>query len=167
VFIIFPAKVFVLYCLFVSTMVKPFVKFSYADQRLTLANKKLVQAYVLFLVKRETGVSCRLQYVFCSDSYLHQINLSFLQHDDYTDIITFDLSENRERVIEGEIYISIDRVRENSEQFNTSFEEEILRVIFHGALHLCGYKDKSVKEKAIMRRKEDFYINEFFAKGST
>lgn len=142
-------------------MVKPYVKFNYVDQHLKLKNKRKVQSFVISLVEDELGIPCQLQYVFCNDIYLHQMNLSFLQHDDYTDIITFDLSEHREELIEGEIYISVERVSENSKKFDTTFEEELLRVIFHGALHLCGYSDKMKRDKAIMREKEDFYISRF------
>ncbi|CAN5255505.1 rRNA maturation RNase YbeY [soil metagenome] len=101
----------------------------------------------------------KVNYIFCSDDYLLHINKAFLQHDYYTDIITFDLSEKK--LIIGEIYISIDRVRENAEVNKASFKEEILRVIFHGALHLCGYNDKTKSEVLTMRQKERFYIDLF------
>jgi rRNA maturation RNase YbeY len=92
---------------------------------------------------------------------LLQINQSFLGHDDFTDIITFDFSEHNNRHIEGEIYISIDRVVENAMHLGLAFEEEILRVIFHGALHLCGFMDKTEAERAVMTAKEDFYLQMF------
>jgi rRNA maturation RNase YbeY len=142
-------------------MVKSSVRFGYADKRLPMKEKRAVQHFVAELVKRETGKACTLQYVFCSDTYLYGINVSFLNHDDYTDIITFDLSEHRDTMIEGEIYISVDRVMENGEKLGTGFDAEILRVIFHGALHLCGYKDKTKADKATMRSKEDEYLRLF------
>jgi probable rRNA maturation factor len=98
-----------------------------------------------------------LNYIFCSDEYLHKINLEYLDHDTYTDIITFDNSEE-ESIIEGDIFISIERVKENSFTLNTVFEEELKRVIVHGLLHLCGYDDHSLEDKAEMRRLESEYI---------
>jgi rRNA maturation RNase YbeY len=102
----------------------------------------------------------RLDYVFCSDSYLLNINRKFLCHDYFTDIISFDLSEGQELL--GEIYISIDRVRENSKEYETSVKNEIHRVVFHGALHLCGYKDKKMADKLEMSRLEDYYLKRYF-----
>jgi len=142
-------------------MVKPWVRFSYADRRFTLKGKRLLQSFVVDLVKAERNIPCRLQYVFCSDEYLHGINVSFLEHDDYTDIITFDLSIDSNSLIEGEIYVSVDRVVANAEEFVVSFEEEILRVIFHGALHLCGFGDKSEVDRIQMRAKENEYLLKF------
>lgn len=142
-------------------MEKPFVRFGYADRKLMLKNKRLVQFFLADLVKREANRFCQLQYVFCSDEYLHQMNVSFLQHDDYTDIITFDLSDSPEQIMKGEIYISADRVTANAAELGVLFEQEMLRVIFHGALHLCGYGDKTKAAKLMMRSREDFYLKEF------
>lgn len=142
-------------------MVKSSVRFGYADRPLSLQGKRRVQAFVANLVWAEVQKPCVLQYVFCSDEYLHGINVSFLQHDDYTDIITFDLSEDPSTLIEGEIYISVDRLSANALELGVPFEQEALRVIFHGALHLCGYTDKSKAKKAEMRRKEDEYLAKF------
>ncbi|WP_315819080.1 rRNA maturation RNase YbeY [Paraflavitalea speifideaquila] len=89
-----------------------------------------------------------------------EINRQYLQHDYFTDIITFNLSSHPAPVI-GEIYISIDRVRDNAQQFSTTFRDELHRVIFHGALHLCGYKDKTAKEEKLMRAKEDEYLTRY------
>jgi rRNA maturation RNase YbeY len=139
-------------------MVKSSVRFGYAGRALPIKGKRALQLFVADLMLKETGKPCNLQYVFCSDEYLHAMNVSFLQHDTYTDIITFDLSEPPKTLIEGELYISVDRVRDNGEKLGTGFEAEILRVIFHGALHLCGYTDKSKAAKAIMRSKEDEYL---------
>lgn len=142
-------------------MVKSSVRFGYADRSLSLKGKRQVQDFVANLVWREAGKPCQLQYVFCSDEYLHGINVSFLQHDDYTDIITFDLSEQPENLVEGEIYISVDRVAANALELKVPFEQEMLRVIFHGSLHLCGFTDKTKVRKAQMRAKEDEYISLF------
>ena len=104
----------------------------------------------------------RLDYLFCSDSYLLEINRKFLNHDFYTDILTFDLSNNPKLTI-GEIYISVDRVKENAMELSNSFKEEIHRVIFHGALHLCGYKDKLKADILIMRQMENRYLAKYLA----
>lgn len=95
-----------------------------------------------------------LNYIFCSDKYLHEININYLEHDTYTDIITFDNSDE-EGVIAGDIFISIDRVKENAENLATGFENELHRVIAHGLLHLLGYDDKSEELRAEMRKTED------------
>jgi probable rRNA maturation factor len=102
----------------------------------------------------------RLDYVFCADQELLEINRAYLGHDYYTDVITFDLS-SKSGPIHAEIYISVDRVKENAGLFNVSQSEEFTRVILHGALHLCGYRDKSKSEQQLMRRKEDFYLTRF------
>lgn len=94
-----------------------------------------------------------IAYIFCSDEKILEINKQYLQHDYYTDIITFDYSE--EGLISGDIFISLDTVRSNSEKFNTNYAEELYRVIIHGILHLCGYKDKTPEEEKAMREKEE------------
>jgi rRNA maturation RNase YbeY len=103
-----------------------------------------------------------VNYIFCSDRYLLKINQTFLKHDYYTDIISFDLSPGK--MTQGEIFISIDRVRENAANFESSFKEELHRVIFHGALHLCGLNDKTENEKSKMRRMEEKYLKKYFGK---
>lgn len=97
--------------------------------------------------------------IFCSDDYLLDLNKKFLSHDFYTDIITFD--NCTDKIISGDLFISIDRVRENSNTYSSSFEEELHRVIVHGVLHLLGYKDKTKAQSKIMREKESFYLNLF------
>lgn len=100
-----------------------------------------------------------LNYVFCTDEYLLDINIQHLNHDSYTDIITFDFSSDTSLpIIDAEIYISVDRVRENATKFDKTLPNELSRVLTHGILHLCGYKDKSSSEQKIMREKEDYYI---------
>lgn len=94
-----------------------------------------------------------LTYIFCSDEKILEINNEYLQHDYYTDIITFDYTE--EDTVSGDIFISLDTVRSNSEQFHTQYDEELLRVIIHGVLHLCGVNDKTEEEEAQMRKEED------------
>ncbi len=97
-----------------------------------------------------------INYIFCSDNFLHKLNVDYLSHDTFTDIITFDYSEDNE--LSADIFISIDRVNDNALKFEKSFQNELRRVMVHGILHLCGYKDKSSEEQATMRGKEDFYL---------
>lgn len=108
-------------------------------------------------IQSENYTLNHLNYIFCSDEYLYQINVDYLDHDYYTDIITFDNSESPNK-IEGDLFISIDRIRDNAVQLNTSFDSELKRVIIHGLLHLLGYNDKSEDQQKEMRLKEDEYI---------
>lgn len=133
----------------------------YILQPFTLKNRTLLKKFLVRLFKKEGVKLAGLSYVFCSDSYLLNINQQYLKHDDYTDIITFPLSDGPEGIT-GEIYISVDRVRENAQTFGTTFTKELHRVIFHGALHLCGYKDKSPKDKKAMTQAEDRSLQSFF-----
>jgi probable rRNA maturation factor len=100
-----------------------------------------------------------IDYIFVTDEELLELNRSVLQHDFYTDIITFDYTEKKE--LEGEIYISIDRIKENANIYNQEFHVELLRVIIHGLLHMVGYNDKTKIQKTKMRQKEDFYLNKY------
>lgn len=136
------------------------ITFRYADRQLNITHKTAIRAFIETLFKKEKKKLGGINYVFCSDEYLLDINRSFLQHDYYTDIITFGLSAPGEP-IEAEIYISIDRVKDNAKQLGISFRDEMLRVVFHGALHLCGYRDKKKAEIALMRKKEDQYLRSF------
>ena len=124
---------------------------------ISLRDRTRLKAFLRLLFKREKVKLADLQYVFCSDDRLLEINKQFLNHDYYTDIITFHLS-GASQPINAEIYISVDRVRENAREFNSSVQMELHRVIFHGALHLCGYKDKTRKNQAEMRKMEDKYL---------
>ena len=135
------------------------IYFHYADRKLTIPGKNKIKQGVLYLFKKEKIPVDKLNYIFCSDKYLLQINKQFLNHDFYTDIITFDLSETNKII--GEIYISLDRVKDYAIQNGVPFKEELVRVVFHGALHLCGYKDKRKIEIQTMRVKEDYYIKAF------
>ncbi len=114
------------------------------------------------IFKKENRKLNNLSVVFCSDSYLLKINQTYLHHDYYTDIITFNLSQAGSDAIDGEIYISIDRVRDNAKALQVTIKQELHRVIFHGSLHLCGYKDKKPADIALMRKKEDYYLNSYF-----
>ncbi|MBX9732760.1 MAG: rRNA maturation RNase YbeY [Chitinophagaceae bacterium] len=137
------------------------VYFHYADARPAFPNKKLLRVFIPRIFKKEGKKLESLAFVFCSDAYLLEINKQFLDHDYYTDIISFDLSEPKSGFISGEIYISSERVRENAREMGLSFGEEMTRVLFHGALHLCGYRDKKKSEIAQMRAKEDEFLKLF------
>lgn len=123
----------------------------------SLKTKAAVTKCVKALVKQELREIGDITFVFCDDNYLHKINLEFLDHDTYTDIITFDYSVGNELI--SEIYISIDRVEENAKKYSQTFDNEIHRVMIHGVLHLCGYKDKLAEDKQIMRDKENHYLS--------
>jgi probable rRNA maturation factor len=141
--------------------ISPRIQFNNADVDLALKQKRKLKQFIQFIFKNEHRAATHVNYVFCSDEYLLKINQDFLSHDDYTDIITFNLAEADEPVI-GEIYISIDRVQENAERFAVPTYNELLRVMFHGVLHLCGYQDKSSRQKQLMKQMEDFYLAKFF-----
>lgn len=113
--------------------------------------------WLVTIAKTEEVQIKKINYIFCSDQYLLQINQDYLQHDYYTDIITFDLSETEQIV--SDIYISTDRVKDNAIQLNTNLTEETLRVIAHGLLHLIGYNDKTQEQASIMRKKEEACIS--------
>lgn len=100
-----------------------------------------------------------LSIVFVSDEYLYELNLKYLNHDYYTDIITFDYSTNSSKAINGELYISIDRAKDNAKKINVTVQAEVKRLIIHGLLHLCGYEDANTQAKQAMTQKEDFYLN--------
>lgn len=132
------------------------ITFHSEDVDFHLVNEKQIIKWLQNTIKNEGRTVSELSYIFCSDDYLHKMNLEYLNHDTYTDIITFDYTEGS--VVGGDIFISIDRVKENALKFKTEFVNELSRVIVHGVLHLVGYKDKTTKEKGLMRSKEDFYL---------
>ena len=136
------------------------ISFNKADKNATLANRTALKAFIEKAIKKEGLHIETLQYIFCSDKYILGINKSYLQHDYYTDIISFDLSETKGKLI-GEVYISIDRVKDNAKTHKTSLKEELLRVIFHGALHFCGYKDKKPADIKKMRAQEDKWLKSY------
>ncbi len=129
------------------------IQFFTHEIKFQLKNKTKLKLWIAGAFKQYKKNLNSITYVFCSDEYLLEINQGFLQHDFYTDIITFDYSTKNE--IESEIYISIDRVKENANTLKITFEEELNRVMIHGILHLCGCKDKTKKDKADMRLAED------------
>jgi probable rRNA maturation factor len=120
-------------------------------------NKAKLREWLKATVIAEGYTLSELNYIFCSDTYLLAMNQQYLDHDTYTDVITFDNSELAD-VIVGDIFISIDRIRENAAQFSGNETDELHRVMIHGALHLLGYKDKSKADKSLMTEKENFYL---------
>lgn len=121
------------------------------------SDKNLIINWLNLSLKKEKKISGELNFIFCSDKYLLKINQEYLNHDYYTDIITFDYTQKN--LVSGDIYISIDRVKENATTYQVSFQNELLRVIIHGVLHLCGYKDKTRADARLMREKEDYYLS--------
>ena len=134
------------------------IHFFYEDIDFRFSPIRRTKSWLREVITRESSELGELNYVFCSDAFLIDINKRYLNHNTLTDIITFDTSHNS-RLIEGEIYISIDRVKENATKYKTSFHKELLRVMVHGILHLTGYSDKTSQQKKIMRKKEDAYLS--------
>jgi probable rRNA maturation factor len=120
--------------------------------------KTFLRTWINQTIQAEAYQLQELNFIFCSDDYLLKINQEYLKHDTYTDIITFDNSEVENDIV-GDIFISIDRVKENAKTFKTSFTDELHRVMIHGTLHLLGYPDKKKEEKALMTEKENFYLH--------
>jgi rRNA maturation RNase YbeY len=123
-----------------------------------LRNKIKIRNWILNIILSENYIEGQINFIFCSDKYLNKANLKYLQHDTFTDIITFDTSE-KQIEISGDIFISIERVRDNAKSYKVLFTNELHRVMIHGILHLIGYNDKTKEEKVIMRRKEDYYLS--------
>ncbi len=132
------------------------ITFQSEEINFTLKEKTRHKAWLTKLAAKEKHSIAELNYIFCSDEYLLKINLEYLNHNTYTDIITFDNSEDKKnKIIEGDIFISIDRVKENASKFETNPDDELHRVMAHGLLHLMGYKDKAPKDTVLMRAKEE------------
>lgn len=127
-----------------------------------LPNSEKIQQWILQTIETENHLLEELNYIFCNDDYLLQMNLEYLDHDTLTDIITFDNSEE-EGKIAGDIFISIERVVENAQIFEVSFENELQRVMIHGVLHLLGYADKGEENERLMREKENHYLSKLIA----
>lgn len=135
------------------------ILFHNADAKLMVKNKKHLSAFIPYIFSNENKKLDSLSVISCSDEYILLLNKQFLKHDYYTDILTFDLSFGED--ICAEIYISLDRIRENSLIGGVSFQDEFYRIVFHGVLHLCGYLDKSSQEREAMTKKENFYLEKF------
>ena len=134
--------------------------FNNADRSTSLRSRTELKTFINKQCLKEGVHIETLQYVFCSDTFLLDINKRFLNHNFYTDIISFDLSEQKGRLI-GDVYISIDRVKENAKTEGNLYTHELLRVIFHGALHFCGYKDKKPADQKTMRSMEDKWLKAY------
>jgi probable rRNA maturation factor len=132
------------------------IKFVFEDVKKIVLKRDLLKRYAEYLVNNEKKELGNVTVIFCSDDYLLKINEEYLGHNYFTDIITFDYSENS--LISGDLFISLERIAENASEFSTTFKKELARVFFHGLLHLCGYKDKTHSEQLEMREKEDFYL---------
>ncbi len=136
------------------------VQFFFSGITISLTQRNKLKRFIETLFHNEHKELEQLNYIFCSDEFLLGINQQYLRHDDYTDIITFDLSSGS--AINGEIYISAARVKENASSMKQTISRELHRVIFHGALHLCGYKDKTKKDQMVMRAAEEKYLSLYF-----
>jgi len=125
----------------------------YSENDFTLEDQEVYSNWIRNVIISENRKVGEISYIFCDDDYLFDLNKEYLKHDTLTDIISFDYCVGK--IVQGDIFISIDRVKENSVLFNVSFPDELRRVIIHGILHLCGYKDKTVEESELMRIKEE------------
>jgi probable rRNA maturation factor len=128
------------------------INFNY-ESDFTLNNEEAIATWLSAVIVSESKTEGEINYIFCDDEYLHKINLEYLNHDTLTDIISFDYTMGNE--LSGDIFVSTERVLDNSKDYNTVFEDELKRVLVHGVLHYCGYKDKSEEDEVIMRSKED------------
>ncbi len=134
------------------------INFNY-ETDFNLDNEEAVTSWLGKVITSENKKEGEINYIFCDDEYLHKINVEYLDHDTLTDIISFDYSMGNE--LHGDIFVSVERVKDNASDFNVSFEEELKRVLVHGILHYCGYKDKGEAEELLMRSKEDEKIAMF------
>jgi probable rRNA maturation factor len=128
------------------------IEFNY-ESEFTLDNEEAIATWLSAVIVSENKTLGEINYIFCDDEYLHKINLEYLNHDTLTDIISFDYTMGNE--VGGDIFVSVERVLDNSKDYNTSFEDELKRVLVHGVLHYCGYKDKSEEDEVLMRSKEN------------
>ncbi|SDH46996.1 rRNA maturation RNase YbeY [Flavobacterium omnivorum] len=128
------------------------INFNY-ETDFNLDNEEAIASWLSAVIISEKKKEGEISYIFCDDKYLHKINLEYLNHDTLTDVISFDYTMGNE--ISGDVFISVERVKDNAADFNVSFEDELKRVLVHGILHYCGYKDKGESEELLMRNKED------------
>lgn len=133
------------------------IQFNY-ETDFSLEDEDRLATWISSVITSEGFTEEEINYIFCDDEYLFKLNVEFLDHDTLTDIISFDYSIGK--IIQGDIFISVERVKENAEDFNVEFLNELHRVMVHGVLHYCGYKDKSETDESLMRSKEDFYLKE-------
>jgi rRNA maturation RNase YbeY len=133
------------------------ISFNYETQ-FKLDNEKEIEIWISSVITSEKFKQGDINYVFCDDDYLLKLNIEFLNHNTFTDIISFN--ESIGKILHGDIFISVDRVKDNAVKFKATFLEELSRVMVHGILHYCGYKDKSEKDSKQMRNKENFYLKQ-------
>lgn len=133
------------------------ITFNYETEFTITKKIDAIKKWIKNAILQEKYSLGELNYIFCDDTYLLKINREYLNHDTLTDIISFDYTIGKQ--INGDIYISIDRIKENAKLYKTTFYNEFLRVMIHGVLHYCGYKDKTDADKKIMRSKEDYYLS--------
>jgi probable rRNA maturation factor len=138
-------------------MSKPAIHFFTEDLSYTLKKKTFLKAWIKSVIEEEGYALQELNFILCSDEYLLRINQQYLNHDTYTDVITFDNSEALKMIV-GDIFISLERIQENAKEFKHTVADELCRVMAHGTLHLLGYKDKSKAAKTLMTEKEDYYL---------
>ena len=132
------------------------ISFNY-ETEFKLDNETTVSQWISNTISNENCKEGEINYIFCDDAYLHKLNLEFLEHDTLTDIISFDYSIGKE--LHGDIYISIERVADNAKDFGVDVSEELQRVMIHGVLHYCGFKDKTDEDAKLMREKENYYLD--------
>jgi len=128
-----------------------------SENTFEIQNESLLSQWLEQVIVNEEKKIGEINFVFCNDDYLHKMNVEFLKHDTLTDIISFDYTVGK--IIQGDIFISTERVADNATDFKVNFEEELHRVMVHGILHYCGYKDKTEEDANMMRSKEDYYLN--------
>ena len=134
------------------------ISFNY-ENNFNLTNEIKLSKWLSSVILAENFIEGEINYIFCDDEYLHKINVEFLNHDTFTDIISFDYSTRK--TLQGDIYISTERVEDNANDYKVQFYEELQRVMVHGILHYCGYKDKTPEDAKLMRAKEEFYLKTF------
>ncbi|WP_405294476.1 rRNA maturation RNase YbeY [Algibacter sp. Ld11] len=132
------------------------INFNY-ETDFNLEEEEVVSQWIIDAISNEGFKLEEINYVFCDDEYLHKLNVEFLDHDTLTDVISFDYSVGK--IVQGDIFISVERVIDNAKDFEVEFDSELKRVIVHGVLHYCGYKDKTESDASLMREKEEYYLN--------
>jgi probable rRNA maturation factor len=142
------------------------IRFHFLVPPFHFSGRSGLKTFLVKRLKKEGKKIDAINYIFCDDAYLLEINRQYLNHDTYTDIVTFELSPKDQPLL-SDIYISVERVKENASRLGPSFKNELHRVIFHGMLHLCGYKDKSVEQAELMRNKEEEWLKQYFVSRET
>lgn len=134
------------------------ITFNVQEIKFNLRDKSWLRQWIKSVIEKKGNKTGEINFIFCSDDFLLEMNKQYLKHTTYTDIITFDYSDKKKSIISGDIFISIERVKENAKKFDKTFENELHRVMIHGVLHLLGYKDKTKATKAEMTKQEDLCL---------